>query len=519
MAKNIQSDKKYGSDWAKSKSRDLVRDMIERTLLKFRKPKDLHVLCFPGIDAAEVYEVYDHSGIPRGNIYGIERDREIADELERKNLGIQVVRGDLEDYLASQESLDLDIVSLDYTNPLSRSQLDSLEEILTKQTINHFLYHQVNLARRDSHSGMLYNQGQDLVLLREGDRNPKKTKLQFTIEKKLKRSKLYSESDLKSFKSDGITGIVGGTIGEYPIKVFDDIARCINSNLNGTLVKRLERELSLKIGRKIEINEDIIASELYCFGLDALDLRAYLEDRLVDNSRKLLSDYFPEFTPEQSGAMIFDLLIRSGSNRFQTREKERYSYISESGSPMLGEVIHVGRSYNVFSQLKKIAGLLGFPNKLDISDKKRLRKEIIKFQIESEKFSVRSDEGVSRPRQFLGSSARPVLTKQKAIEEFKNGASVDEVREKYRGVNGKPLAQWKAHVTMGTYGEKPIRVEEELAEHEEDSDLEKITKEEAIDLLSSGIPLDEIERTYPTSFSKGQLKAFKAHITMGTYEI
>ena len=66
---------------------------------------------------------------------------------------------------------------------------------------------------------------------------------------------------------------------------------------------------------------------------------------------------------------------------------------------------------------------------------------------------------------------------------------------------------------MGTY--KPREMAEEAAE---DSDLEKMTKEQVIDLLSSGIPPEEIYDVWPTSFSIGQLRAFKAHLTMGTYK-
>jgi uncharacterized protein YerC len=41
-------------------------------------------------------------------------------------------------------------------------------------------------------------------------------------------------------------------------------------------------------------------------------------------------------------------------------------------------------------------------------------------------------------------------------------------------------------------------------------------KQKAIDLLKKGLPYDEIARA--TGFSVGQIKAFKAHITMGTYD-
>src|SRR6266540_1768384 len=106
-------EKHYSGDWAKAKSRDLVRDMIQNILLTFRKPKDLRVLCFPGIDVAEIFEVYDVLGIPRANILGVERERKIAYELESKKLGIQVVNQTLEDYVKEQKDFHFDIISLD----------------------------------------------------------------------------------------------------------------------------------------------------------------------------------------------------------------------------------------------------------------------------------------------------------------------------------------------------------------------------------------------------------------------
>jgi len=45
----------------------------------------------------------------------------------------------------------------------------------------------------------------------------------------------------------------------------------------------------------------------------------------------------------------------------------------------------------------------------------------------------------------------------------------------------------------------------------------EITKEEAIELLASGIPAKEIAEAF-SGFSERQLAAFKAHITMGTYK-
>ncbi len=47
--------------------------------------------------------------------------------------------------------------------------------------------------------------------------------------------------------------------------------------------------------------------------------------------------------------------------------------------------------------------------------------------------------------------------------------------------------------------------------------LDKVTKEDAIELLADGIPVREIVETF-SGFTEHQLRAFKAHITMGTYK-
>ncbi len=161
---DTQLDKRYGNDWAKSKSRDLVRGMIQRNL-GYKKPKDLKVLCFPGNEAAEVREVYDPLGIPRGNIVGIERDKDVADKIRAQNLGIQVVNQTLEDYVAEQDSLDFDVVSLDYSGPLNEEQLESLRIIGQKQKPQAFLFHVANLAKRDRQTYEHYIAARGLQLL------------------------------------------------------------------------------------------------------------------------------------------------------------------------------------------------------------------------------------------------------------------------------------------------------------------------------------------------------------------
>jgi hypothetical protein len=159
MAESIQLRKNYGNDSAKSKSRELVRSLINRSLLKFRKPCELKVLCFPGVDAIEIYKVYDSLNIPRRNIIGLEREKEIAKKIQEKDLGIQLIPTSLEGYVDSQDKFNFDIISLDFTGPINVKQTNTLEKLLAKQQKNHFVLHNANLIKRDKSSYDLYRFG------------------------------------------------------------------------------------------------------------------------------------------------------------------------------------------------------------------------------------------------------------------------------------------------------------------------------------------------------------------------
>ena len=177
---------------------------------------------------------------------------------------------------------------------------------------------------------------------------------------------------------------------------------------------------------------------------------------------------------------------------------------------MIGEIDFISHTERYIARARDLVSKLGYPKKQLTLPESRLDllkdfKDILREYVKMSEDSNFDEEPV-----FLGNSSRPVFTKSRAIEDFRNGSSVEDVKAKYRGVNGKPLPAWNAHVTMGTYDEKrdtPVEI----------GDVEKISKDEAIDLLKSGVPVSEIHSSYPTSFTPNQLRAFKAWITMGKY--
>ncbi len=505
-----EAEKHYSDDWAKAKSRDLVRDVIKRTLLTFRKPKDLKVLCFPGIDATEVFQVYDALGIPRQNIVGLERDSYVADELEKKNLGIRVVRKSVEDFVEDESSLPFDVVSLDYTGPISDEDILTLQFLSKKIGRDRFVLHQANLLKRDHKADYIYAVGvahsgkhKDMssMAARMGDFFKARKNKDNTIEVK---GRAYANL---------ISNIMRGADDEAIEELFKFTSTFTHTEhirlLECCLRKMVEGEV------KLDQQHPIKSAELYIG--ERPEFFRYVEELIHNGLRSMLNQIPPEYRPEKQS--VYNLLARVScwrNKQFFPKDKEGYSYVSESGSPMIGEILFLEHPRELVVDSIDFAKSIGYPKEFEVLDVRRMISRLNRAIKSHNKFMKDIPE-FKEDRTFLGSSAKPVLTKARAIEEMRAGFSDDEIARKYRGVNGKPLPQWRAHVTMGTYDEQPRTSEESIQEAPEDSTIEKITKEGVIDLLASGIPVNEIADTYPTSFTKGQLRAFKAHITMGTY--
>ena len=515
-----QSEKSYADDFAKAKSRELVRDMIGRHPKAKYFPHKMNVLFLPGVDAAEVFQVYDPLGIPRANLVGIEREKEVYQELRRKNLGIQLVHSTLEDYIASRKGFNFDVLSFDFVGPTTSLQRTSLCGLLGKSRGSDIIVHVANQIRRDgpiSRSNYLTGDvlsKNDLVtsMIRQGDHEFIGNILDFIC----KSDDDYKENrfDVKR-RGDSYSQLLleAATLEENPNRFFEELYHFSTGRNLDEFAKLVREQYKSELGA--EMSDDELFNN-YLFG-------ATIQKTSMNSLMKFLKSNFPEFNDDavEVGATAIATTFSTKRNYLPLALK-RYSYISESGCPMIGDVVHYKHPEQMFNSAKMFARQIGFPNKLEVVNRsKALQFAQQYFDAVNEYGSKRSvDFGNLPERIFLGNSAKPVLTKQRAIEEFRAGSSVDEIKTKYRGVNGKPLSQWRAHFTMGTYNERTVETEEkeEVVIDSEDSDLEKITREDAIDLLSSGIPAEEINSAYPTSFTLRQLRAYQAHITMGSYE-
>jgi len=511
-----QTKKDYAGDFAKAKSRDIVREMIGGLPKAQYFSHKMKVLFLPGIDAAEVFQVFDPLGIPRENIVGVERERDVFHELQRKNLGIQIVHSTLEDYIASRKSFDFDFLSFDFVGPTTTSQRESLCELLGKSKGSDIVVHIANQIRRDGPisrpnylTGDVLSKNDKLSTMLDLDDNKFIDNVVSFVTESHDDYK-GNGFDLKR-RGDSFSQLLleAATLEQDPYTYYKELYRFATGKNIDDLAKLT------KIDYKNHTGSEITDKELYTnyiFG-------AIIQKLSVNGFSRFLRTNFPEMNDDAVSTVAMSIAVNFSTKRnYIPLSLKRYSYISESGCPMIGDIVHYKHPDQVYDSGKMFARQIGFPNRLQVLNRSRA------LQFLQQQFDAINDLGTKKTvdfsnlpeRVFLGNSARPVLTKQRAIDEFRAGASVDDIKTKYRGVNGKPLSQWKAHFTMGRYGEKPIETDEVLVD-KEDSDLEIITREDAIDLLSSGIPAEEINSAYPTSFSMKQLRAYQAHITRGSY--
>lgn len=115
----------------KHRCRKYIRRFIEKHQ---KRLKSSRVLCFPGEECIEIYEVYDKLRIPRKNIVCLERDKAIFKTLQRKNLGCEIINQEFGEFVDSYKSKPFDIISLDFMG-----QLAPVEDDMYRMVKNGFM--------------------------------------------------------------------------------------------------------------------------------------------------------------------------------------------------------------------------------------------------------------------------------------------------------------------------------------------------------------------------------------------
>jgi len=113
----------------KRRVRKLYRRFLRSTILRHKNPRDVKVLCLPGYEAIEIFDVYDRLGIPRKNIWGVEYDDNVYSLLEQRRLGINLHLGLVQHFLytkAREQDRKFDVINLDFCGHMKSSVISSL---------------------------------------------------------------------------------------------------------------------------------------------------------------------------------------------------------------------------------------------------------------------------------------------------------------------------------------------------------------------------------------------------------
>lgn len=469
-------------DPAKRISRDRLREFIKTNLLSVRNPKDVKVLCFPGAEqegqeAVEVKEVYDPLGIPRENIVGLEMDPFRAVRLWKAGLGIEVaINNDLA-YL-STTSRRFDIINLDYVGTKSRDVLASLKEIASRQILTHLSILAIgNCARREnyatqdflSYSSVLFDQSKKLTehICRHGEDYEPFAKIRDVFSGGIEKVPQLPEAR-DDFTLTLMRELVAGRSAKGDGWYYNAVLGR-NPKITGATITKATATDPMALSDERNAEAFMQRIRLTASYVDHPNLQVVKADGSLcddETNKTFLMNLYP--------AMDLAYIVKS---------VERYKYVSNSGTPMDVDMVCAFQPLMVYQTIQSCLRSEEVDGRQRLSVYVPMAREFIKglkaMRAKFMPFAQIMRDGLPE-RAHLGSS----YERTQSLEEITTGGSVP---------------------SMDSVQEKP-----------QETSRDPINKKEAIILLSAGYSPKEIADCY-SSFTKGQLRAFKAHLTMGKY--
>lgn len=529
--------KRYKDDWAKSKSRDMLRDSIERNLLSFMRPQDVKVLCFPGIDGAEIIEVYDRLGIPRSNITGLELFPNIAEQIRAGFPDIKLHTTSLEEYVNSEKKrLRKEVMSLDFTSCIHLDAVGDATKLGVSNQANNFIYHIAFQGKRESKDAQevmalasvqvqfgasISGYGKDISGTEGMDKEERlRTQRSHTLLSIM--SSARSRANTRDENLEVVKRILGSSYRTYAVQF---IQKLLKQSLSDEDRSELTNSLTLP-----DPMQSRIAFNLGLYELTRISHKC-LETSIGSQFATSGTHFSQEVLQNVASIVYRAAAIRTSGSYYRFMDYQKYAYISESSTPMIGDIVFMQndiRSLGLYEQIFDCFDLRTFK----ITDFQKLK--LVSNKISSHlrlKIENGEEKGTFRdPRIYLGSSAKPVLRISKARELLLAGNTPRELFNQYRGMSLMQIAAVKSHITMGTYsqGDEPTSVTAALQEDLDNrvtmaneginiGNTEEISREDCIDFLVAGIPPKEIHTAYPGT-SLPTINAWDYWRKQGRYE-
>jgi len=482
-------------DPAKRLAREKFYEFILKHLINEAKipVKKIKVVCLETPEALEIKEIYDRLRIPRANIIVIEREPSIAKKIEAQNLGVTVINCWDYEFFKRTEDGPFHIISLDYKGIKSFKIIDTIELVATRQLLTSPGILLVNcLAAREKGEYKKYLNCN--LALRRGVNIYKSNK---GNESNIFSRETFQEKILESLKNMST-----------PEEVFVNESRDLFTSI---IIQTMSR------GTDAIFTE----SDFFMCYPDSFEISEYLKSTVVKNGIKtsnpdkmfgfLHADnmiiHIMKLLPIPRGfaEMIFESLSVYLTYSYITRNIARYRYISQNGAPMELDIFLFKRYDNIIRQIKDL-----FVLKKNYEHNGRL---ILRLKDIAPFFNIGKK------------SKRKIKLLDTYLQDKKKGRIItDNYPERIHLGSSSQIKNMQSEVIPQTQTEDNDSLSQTqkgdivaMKKNTKKSAGNQISKKEAIDLLKMGWTPKRISENF-SGFTKMQLAAFKAHITMGTYD-
>ena len=451
------------NDSAKNKAREKFRTYIKEHLLRYKSPRNVKVVCFPGAEvkgeeALEIKEVYRPLDIPAENITGIEYDKDNVKRLREASLGIRIFEGDAYDFFRdSKESFD--VISLDYTGQRTWKEKDITRFIAGKNMLeSNGVYCTNHLIKRESRSmkdqllcGAIFGNATRYIFEKAKKGLTREELESYYTEERRRFVEFYTESkdrlgekdqlsldDIRNQITMGNICIFGAGIIEIDPRrhifrknksIEQDVLRGINENLEKTKKTR-------------GIEENVEGHWFYKNAFeDAYHMARYQLENLGIN-RELVEK-------------LLQILALDGHKAYMISNIQRYTYTSNKNANMLFDIFQAKKIPRKAVRLAKELLDVDSYGLIAVNPNGYGEAKLAKIRAQLHEIYPRSLKLVIPEPIHLGSSWRPLkrkerISREQAIDLLKSGCSTVEITECYSGFSKMQLAAFKAHyVTMG----------------------------------------------------------------------
>jgi hypothetical protein len=394
------------------KLEDFVRKFYGTRLRKKRLREGMRVACFPGHEGLEILNVYDKLGIPRENIVGIERDPQVAQQIEDLKLGIRIEN--MKDYeffeKAIKDEEKFDIVNLDYQGLITDDVDYALRILIGGPVIKdrsvlatNFLGNRDGSRRKFYGDVLLTCKHTDIMkaaVVEELNGNNKKAE-EIYDEFKQKEAKLDSEK-ISNLRSDALTIFLLNSLWEgdsnlHVPEILREVIENFDSDYNNELSNKLK-----KISTTREM-QNFLSSREY-FGL-VNTFSANIDLNVKEVGKR---NGFDALVVGSSSIQGF--LNLQEVNPFYAAAVRRGKYVSDSGAPMHFDFIYAKRINDEVSALNCAKVIFDYESNGLLLRLPENRREYVELCLELGKLfkKVKYTKAESLPeREFLGSSYKP----------------------------------------------------------------------------------------------------------------